>query len=232
MRAFAAAGLRVPQALSPTVPALSLVDTRAEYQHVFDIYVPIAIGVFSVIVVAVLFAVLRYRRRPPSAAARWHEHNPLEGAYAVVLVFVAAFLLYVTFSAEHQVDTVSAHERQSLTIDVTASKWEWTFGYPAYGITRRSGVVGDQPLVVPTNQPVRFVLRSADVIHSFFIPQLRFKRDLIPGRAEYVTLDFDRAGRFSGQCAEFCGLRHADMVFPVRALRAGAFAAWSRGGRT
>jgi cytochrome c oxidase subunit II len=228
-RSFAARARRVPQALNPSVPALSIVDTRAQYQHVFDVYVPIAIGVFVVVVVAVLFAVLHYRGRPVSAAARWHEHNPLEGAYAMVLVFVAAFLLYVTFSAEHEVDTVSARERPSLTVDVTASKWEWTFTYPD-GRVARSGVVGNQPLVVPTHEAVRFVLRSADVIHSFYIPQLRFKRDLIPGAAERITLDFDRPGTFSGQCAEFCGLRHADMVFTVRALPPAAFATWMHGG--
>lgn len=212
------------------MPAISLVDTREQYQHVFDIYVPIGLGVFVTVVLAVTYAVLRYRRRPRSGAARWHENNRLEGAYAIGLAFVAAFLLYVTFSAEHEVDTVSARERPALTVDVTASKWEWTFGYPAYGITHRSGVVGDQPLVVPTNQPVRFVLRSADVIHSFFIPQLRYKRDAIPGHANVVTLDFDRVGTFSGQCAEFCGLRHADMVFTVQALSPARFASWARSG--
>jgi cytochrome c oxidase subunit 2 len=66
------------------------------------------------------------------------------------------------------------------------------------------------------------------VIHSLWIPELRFKRALIPGATENVTLTFTRAGTFPGQCAEFCGLRHADMVFTVRALSPGAFADWAR----
>ncbi len=207
--------------------APALVDTRHEYAHVFSIYVPIAIGVFAVVVAAIAFAVLRYRRRPPSAAARWHENNRLEGGYALVLAAVVAFLLYVSFSAEHQVDTVSAHQRPSLTVDVVGSKWEWTFHYPATSITEYSGTVGHEPLVVPVGEPIRFNLTSADVIHAFWVPELRFKRDLIPGTTESVTLDFDHAGTFGGQCAEFCGLRHADMVFTVRAVSPAQFATWA-----
>lgn len=206
---------------------LALVDTRHEYDHVFSIYVPIAIGVFALFAGAIVLVALRYRRRPLSAAARWHENNPLEGSYALVLAAVVAFLLYVTFSAEHQTDVVSAHERPSVTIDVTASKWEWTFQYPRYGIVERSGTIGRQPLVVPANEAVRFNLSSVDVIHAMWIPELDYKHDLIPGRAQYVTLDFAHTGAFSGECAEFCGLRHADMVFPVRVVTPAQFAAWT-----
>lgn len=213
-----------PKALS------ALVSTHREYQRVFDIYVPIAIGVFALIFVAVLFAVLRFRRRPPERAARWHENNPLELGYAVLLACVVAFLLYVSFSAEHQVDAVSAHQRPSVTVDVTAAKWEWTFQYPAYGISERSGTVGRQVPVVPANQPVRFNLTSPDVIHAFWIPGLAYKHDAIPGSIQRITLSFPHTGLFSGQCAEFCGLRHADMVFTIRVVSAAQFAAWARSG--
>ncbi len=204
----------------------ALVSTRSEYDHLFSIYVPIAVGVFVVIVIVVVGSVVIFRRRSVERAARWHEHNLLEGSYAVLLACVAAFLLYLTFTAEHQVDTVANRERPALTVDVTASKWEWTFTYPAYGFSIRSGTVGRQPLVVPTGEPVRFNLTSADVIHSFWIPALRYKRDAIPGATEVATLMFSD-GVFAGQCAEFCGLRHADMIFVAHAVSRGAFATWA-----
>lgn len=214
---------------SPLPPGL--VYTRNVYDHLFNIYAPIGVGVFAVFVAAIAFAVFRYRRRPPTAAARWYEHSRLESAYALLLGVVVAFLLYLTFSAEHKVDTVSAQERPSLTVDVVASKWEWTFSYPAYGITARSGAVGDQPLVVPTGEAVRFKLSSLDVIHSFWIPDVRFKRQAIPGQAQDITLAFGSAGVYQGQCAEFCGLRHPEMIFRVHAVSPRAFAAWAaRGG--
>jgi len=208
-----------------TSPAL--VSTRQEYDHLFSIYVPIAIGVFLVILFAVLIAVVVFRRRPPERAARWHENNSVEGTYAVLLACVAAFLLYLTFTAEHKVDTVANQERPAAVVDVTASKWEWTFTYPAYGFSVRSGTVGRQPLVVPAGEAVRFNLTSADVIHSFWIPALRYKHDAIPGSTQITTLTFAK-GVFAGQCAEFCGLRHSDMIFTADAVSPAAFAAWAR----
>jgi len=205
----------------------ALVSTRGEYDRLFSIYVPLAIGVFLVIVVAMIGAVIVFRRRPVERAARWHEHNRLEGAYALLLACVAAFLLYLTFTTEHRVDTVADRERPALIVDVTASKWEWTFTYPAYGFSVHSGAVGRQPMVVPAGEAVRFDLTSADVIHSFWIPALRYKHDAIPGSTQVFTLVFSR-GVFPGQCAEFCGLRHADMIFTAHAVAPPAFAAWAR----
>lgn len=204
-----------------------LVSTRSEYDHLFSIYVPIAIGVFALIFLLVLVAVIVFRRRPPERAARWHEHNPIEGTYAVLLACVAAFLLYLTFSAEHKVDTVANRQPAAVVVDVTGSKWEWTFTYPAYHFSVRSGTVGRQPLVVPAGQAVRFRISSIDVIHSFWIPALRYKHDAIPGSVQIVTLTF-APGVFPGQCAEFCGLRHSDMVFVTHAVSPAAFAAWAR----
>jgi cytochrome c oxidase subunit II len=209
------------------VTAPALVSTRHEYDHLFSIYVPIAIGVFLVILLAVVFAVLVFRRRPLERAARWHENNAIEGTYAVLLACTAAFLLYLTFSAEHRTDTVANHERPAVVVDVTGSKWEWTFTYPAYGFRVQSGTVGRQPLVVPAGEAVRFNITSTDVIHSFWIPALRYKHDAIPGSVQVTTLTFS-AGVFPGQCAEFCGLRHSDMVFTAHAVSPGAFAAWAR----
>jgi cytochrome c oxidase subunit II len=197
---------------------------------VFSIYVPIAIGVFVVVAVMVLFALVKYRRRAPSEAARWHENNRAEGTYAAVLVLTIAFLLWLTYTAEHRVDTVANREKPNLTINVTGTKWEWTFRYPAYGITLHSGTTGDAAFVVPTGEAIRFTLTSLDVIHAFWIPQLRYKRDLIPGRTQSQILTFSQAGHFTGQCAEYCGLRHADMVFKVVSLPPAQFQRWAASG--
>jgi cytochrome c oxidase subunit II len=210
--------------------APALVDTRQQYYRVFDVYVPIAVGVFAIIAVAVLGAVLVYRRRPPERAAHWHENNPLEGTYALLLACVAAFLLYLTFSAEHQTDTLANAQRPALTLDVLGAKWEWEFTYPGYGVTLHSGTVGRQPLVLPAGEAIRLRLRTQDVIHAFWVPQARYKHDLIPGSTQVVTLSFPHTGVFAGQCAEFCGLRHADMVFSVDVVSPQRFAAWARRG--
>jgi cytochrome c oxidase subunit 2 len=210
--------------------AQALVDTRREYGHLFSIYVPIAIGVFALIATVTLVASLVFSRRQPEQAARWYEHNVLEGGYATLLTLIVAFLLYLTFPAEHRVDTVANRQRPALTLDVTASKWEWQFTYRDYGFSVRSGTVGRQPLVVPVDEPVRFNLNSLDVIHAMWVPHLRFKHDVIPGSTQVSTLTFGQRGVFDGECAEFCGLRHSDMLFTVHVVDPGAFRAWAAAG--
>ncbi|MFL5822877.1 MAG: cytochrome c oxidase subunit II [Solirubrobacteraceae bacterium] len=210
-------------------PGLSaaLVSTRSEYDHLFSIYVPIALGVMAVIVIVMFGVALIYRRRPPDRAARWHEQHLVEGTYAVILAGVVAFLLWETFTAEHRVDVVANHERGGVTIDVRASRWEWTFYYPRYRITVHSGYSGPGTFVVPVDQPVHLRLSSVDVIHAFWIPALRYKHDNIPGSTQEVTLTFASPGAFLGQCAEYCGYAHSEMTFNARAVSGARFAAWA-----
>jgi cytochrome c oxidase subunit II len=203
----------------------ALISTRHEYESLFAIYVPIAGAVFAVLLIAVLFSLLRYRRR--QRPSRFSENNRLEATYAAALTLIVAFLLYLTFSAEHRVDTVAAQERPAVTINVTAAKWEWIFTYPAYGIRRQSGTVGRQSLVVPANQAIRFNLTSTDVIHAFYVPELKFKHDVFPGIVQPITVTFTSPGVFPGQCTQFCGLRHAVMVFSVEAVSPQRFRAWA-----
>jgi cytochrome c oxidase subunit 2 len=80
------------------------------------------------------------------------------------------------------------------------------------------------------NEPVRFNLGSVDVIHALWIPHVNYKHDAIPGSTQVTTLTFTQLGLFQGECAEFCGLRHAAMLFNVRVLSAARFRAWASSG--
>jgi cytochrome c oxidase subunit 2 len=190
--------------------------------------VPIGLGVIAFFGLAILLAVLAYRRRAPERVPRWSSNDRLEAGYALLLVCTIAFLLYISFAAEHRVDTVAARERPALVLDVTAAKWEWHFHYPGYGIDRYSGTAGNEQLVLPAGEPIRFRLTAVDVIHAFWIPATRYKHDAIPGSVQTFTLSFARPGTYDGECAEFCGLRHSDMLFTARVLAPAAFLAWTR----
>lgn len=211
---------------SSIVPAL--VSTHAQYYRVFDVYVPIALAVVAIIYVSALFLLVKNRRR--ATATRTHEHNPLELSYAIVLTLIVVGLLYVTFSSEHQTDTVAEHQRASVVVNATAARWEWDFYYPAYKIHVYSGTTGERTLVVPTNQAVEFRLTSVDVIHAFWIPSVNYKHDNTPGSTQVIKLDFPKAGLSQGACAEYCGLRHSNMVFYVRAVSPAQFQRWARSG--
>jgi cytochrome c oxidase subunit 2 len=107
-----------------------------------------------------------------------------------------------------------------LTIEVVGHQWWWEVRYPG------SGAVTANEIHIPVGVRVNLVGTSADVIHSFWVPQLNRKIDLIPGRRNRIVLDADRAGRFRGECYEFCGLQHAHMGLYVDAQPPAEFRAW------
>jgi cytochrome c oxidase subunit II len=200
---------------------------RDEFQDLFSIFAPIGAAVFAIILVAYLVIVLRFRRgrgapegeRPPQPVDRWR----LEVAYAVGLAIVAAVLITFSLRATDRVATLSANP--GLTVDVTAFKWQWGFSYRGQGV-EIIGVEGRYPtLTVPADTTVRFSLRSNDVIHSFWVPDERFKRDAFPNRDTQFDMTFQE-GHHNGFCAEFCGLDHTIMRFQVDALPADQFATW------
>lgn len=205
-----------------------LVNLRGQYDRVYDVYVPIGVAVLAIIFIVSLFLLVKNRRR--TVATRTHEHNPFEMSYAILLTLIVVGLLYVTFSSVHQTDTVSLRAKPAVTIDVIASRWEWDFYYPQYHFHVYSGVTGINTFVVPTNEAVRFRLTSVDVIHAFWIPAERFKHDNNPGTTQNVQFDFPTPGIMQGHCAEYCGLRHADMVFNVRAVSPARFQHWASSG--
>jgi cytochrome c oxidase subunit II len=112
-------------------------------------------------------------------------------------------------------------------LDVTAFQWGWRFTYPDEDVT----VVGDDrrppTLVVPIDETVRFTLTSRDVIHSFWIPEVRFKRDAFPNRETTFDLSFEQDD-MTGRCAEFCGLAHGEMTFDVVGMDRDDFDDWLR----
>lgn len=198
-------------------------DTRVQTQDLFDAYLWIAVAVAVVVFGAVGYAALRYRRRPGIEPSRRNESMRAEVAYVGVLVLIVAGLVTATFTTEDKVDAVSKHP--AIQIDVTAFQWGWTWTYPD-GISVTGNSEAPPTFAVPTGETVRFNLTSRDVIHAFWIPDQRFKRDAFPNRTTQFDLDFDQPGMNGGVCAEFCGLRHSQMAFNVLALSPADFQSW------
>lgn len=113
-----------------------------------------------------------------------------------------------------------------LVIEVTGHQWWWEVRYPA--TPDAPEVLTANELQLPVGVPVEFVIESADVVHSFWIPNLGGKVDMIPGRTNTLRLQASRPGRFRGQCSEFCGSQHARMGFIATATSPEAFARWRR----
>jgi len=213
-------------------------DTRDNYYELFDVYWPVGVAVFLVVVVVVVVVVLRYRSSsdefPPDREVGERKNMPLEGGYAFLLACVVAVLVYFTFDSMAELES-SEPSATSPSIDVTAARWSWRFTYED-GPSLHGDTESPTTLVVPSETPVQISLTSRDVVHSFWIPHTRFKRDAFPGRTTSFVLEFDHSDegfhRAWGTCAEFCGAGHADMVFNVDVKPADEFDQWlaSQGG--
>ncbi len=202
------------------------VDTRDVYDGLAGLYVPVAAAVFVLVVGAIAWLVWSGRRR--EAPRGRDERNRAELAYAAVLALLVALLVAASFRA---LDRENARaSRQTEVVRVVAAKWKWRFEYPRHGIVESGGAGGPPAvLTVPAGVEVEFRATSIDVIHAFWVPALKFQRQLIPGRTATFRLTFPRPGfASSGTCAFYCGLEHARMRFAIRVLSRADYDAWVR----
>jgi cytochrome c oxidase subunit 2 len=201
-----------------------VVDKPHEFAGLFSDYEWLMVAITAIVYAAVLFAVVRYRRRRDEWPRGRDEAKVAESIYAGAIAVLVALLIAATFATESKTDALSAHPK--LKIDVTAFQWQWKFRYPETGRTIVGTDTHVPTLVVPAHTQIEFTESSPDVIHSFWIPTEKFKRDAFPDRTTRFDLVFDHLGVEAGHCAEFCGLRHADMNFRVRVVTPSAFRTW------
>jgi cytochrome c oxidase subunit 2 len=178
----------------------------------------------AVVVGLIAVAVVRRHRRPDTPEGDDVDRRPVAwGDRFVVLsgIVVTGVVLAVSFVVSLFVldDLAAPAEHRPLAIDVVAHTWWWEVRYPG-------GAVTANEIHIPVGEPVEVRLRTADVIHSFWVPELQVKQDLVPGMDNHLSLEADHAGRFRGQCAEYCGLQHAHMAFYVRAEAPAQFRDW------
>ena len=160
---------------------------------------------FLLIVALMVLFVVRYRRREGQGAEVSPSHNTaLEVIWTVIPIVVVIVIFIFGFKGFLDMATPPANAYE---IQVEAQKWSWSFTYP-------SGYV-DSNLHVPVNRPVKLVMRSADVIHSLYVPAFRIKRDVVPGRYATAWFEATEPGEYDLFCAEYCGTSHSDMLAHV-----------------
>ena len=162
--------------------------------------------IFIAVEAALLYCCWRFRDRPGAPIPKQiHGHTPLEItwtiAFAVILLIIGIPTIRVIFK------TQEAPAATALRVDVVGHQWWWEFKYPTLNITTANEVH------IPVGQTVAFYLNAPDVIHSFWVPQLGGKRDVVPHRVNRLVLTPDTPGEYQGQCAEYCGMSHANMRF-------------------
>jgi cytochrome c oxidase subunit 2 len=171
-------------------------------------------AVFFLVLTLLTMAILR--RLPQDALPPLGRTGFIVAGGIALPVFVVTPLLILSLRT-----SAALHlPEDALTIEVRGHMWWWEVRYPDHGI------VTANEIRIPAGEPVRLELTSADVIHSFWVPSLNGKRDLIPGLQNTFWIQADQPGRYRGQCAEYCGTQHANMGFHVVALTPNEFRSW------
>ncbi|HEY1280940.1 MAG TPA: cytochrome c oxidase subunit II [Acidimicrobiales bacterium] len=213
-RAVLAAGLLLlagcasaPSALDPQSPQAR--DIGGLWWLMFVL----AVVVWLVVTSLIVFAVVR-RRRGDSSGRHDQPFILIGGSITVmILAVVAVYTVRTT--------TALASRPAALTIHVAGEDWWWRVTYPSLGISTANEIH------VPIDQTVNVTLTSDNVIHSFWVPQLAGKVDVIPGQTNHLSFLPERAGTYRGQCAEFCGIQHARMAFTVVVDTDATFRQWT-----
>jgi cytochrome c oxidase subunit II len=212
----------------------------------YKIALYIAIVVFLVVEGTLIWSLIKYRARRGGEAVQIRGNVPLELGWTVAAALILVVLTVITFVYLNNIEDplasgpggLAQEQNQSASVDqpappkdagraldikVNGQQYIWRFVYP-----------GSEPLfsyyqmVVPTNTTVTLDITSSDVAHSWWIPKLGGKADAIPGHVNHTWFKIKKPGVYGGQCAELCGVNHADMRASVRAVPPGQFQAWAR----
>jgi cytochrome c oxidase subunit 2 len=181
--------------------------------------------VLLIVVVAVAYCIVRFRDKGQPMPEQTHGKPALEIALTILPALILIGVGIPTVSTIFKLAKTSDTE---CVINVTGQQWWWEYDYPVQdgcgGISEP--IVTSGQMVFPANTKVLIRGTSRDVIHSFWIPRLNGKKDMVPGRVHTLRMQADQPGIYAGQCTEFCGLSHANMKMEAVALSAADFETW------
>jgi cytochrome c oxidase subunit 2 len=218
-------------------------DIYGLHMYIMWICVAIGIGVYGVLI----YSILHHRKSKGVIPATFHENTKVEVVWTVIPFLI---LLVMAIPATRVMIEAYDTSASDMTIKVTGYQWKWRYTYLDEGIDFFSSLDAksnearqlgsrinpetvehyllnvDHPLVVPVNKKIRFVFTAADVLHSWWVPALGWKKDTIPGFVTDAWARIEKPGTYRGQCAELCGRDHGFMPIVVEAKTEADYAAW------
>jgi cytochrome c oxidase subunit II len=196
-------------------------EEAKQIDTLYDVLLIVSVPVFVLVMVVVLYSVWKFRMRP---GEELKDGPPIHGNTALEIIWTAVPAILITglviyaYAVLHDVEKAKAN---TLQIGVTGQQFTWSFQYKAGGKT-----INSPQLYLPEGRPVKLNIRAVDVIHSFWVPAFRLKKDAVPGITTDVRFTPSRLGTYPVVCAELCGIGHATMRQTAHVLTPDKFAAW------
>jgi cytochrome c oxidase subunit II len=216
--------------------AYSPVTEQGKDVHwLYNVLFAVAAVVFLLVEGAILFVVIRYRRRDDLLPPQFHGNNLLEVAWTVIPLLIVATLFALTWGVLNRVEAKA--DNPDLTLNVRGFQWQWAFTYqgekvqiekgqPPQDLTIKGTIAKPPEIYLPVGRRIAVNGQSQDVIHSFFIPQFMFKKDSFPDHVNRFDLTITKPGVYHGQCAQYCGLAHGQMHFYIHAVPETEYRDW------
>ncbi|WP_167494644.1 MULTISPECIES: cytochrome c oxidase subunit II [Vibrio] len=205
---------------------------------IFYICCAIALVVFGVM----FYSIIHHRKSKGAVAAHFHESTKIEILWTIIPILI---LVAMAIPATKTLIAMEDTSQSDLTVKITGSQWKWHYSYFGEDVeffsllaTTDKQIEGvevkganyllevDNPLVVPINRKIRFLMTSDDVIHSWWVPAFAVKKDTVPGFINEAWTKIDEPGVYRGQCAELCGRAHGFMPIVVHAMEEAEYDAW------
>jgi cytochrome c oxidase subunit 2 len=231
--ASAAYELNLPKPASPIA---------AQILDLHNLILMICLAIFVIVFGFMFYSVIAHRKSRGHKAAKFHDNATLEVAWTIVPFVILIGMAIPSAATLIRMEDTS---RADLTVKITGYQWKWQYEYPQHEVsffsnlsTPRDQIEGrapkgehyllevDQPLVLPTDTKVRFVITANDVIHAWWVPAFGVKKDAIPGFVNETWTMIDEPGTYRGQCAELCGRDHGFMPIVVQAVAPEEFDKW------
>jgi cytochrome c oxidase subunit II len=189
----------------------------SQVDSLFYFILGISIFFFVLVIGAATIFVLKYKRRQATGPAPQMDHNTTLEILWTGIPLILVIIIFIFGVRVYLVQSIAP--KDALEIRLTAQRWMWTFTYP-------NGANSASELVVPAGKPIRLLMSSTDVIHSFFVPDFRVKQDVLPNRYTTVWFEAPDPGEHVIECAEYCGRGHSQMSGKVRVLSESDYAKW------
>ncbi|WP_435594146.1 cytochrome c oxidase subunit II [Vibrio panuliri] len=216
------------------------ISSEVYHLHMLIFYICCAIAL--VVFGAMFYSIYKHRKSKGAVAAHFHESTKVEIIWTVIPIII---LIAMAIPATKTLVAMEDTSQSDLTVKITGSQWKWHYSYFEQDVeffsllaTTQNQIDGieakgahyllevDNPLVLPINRKIRFLLTSDDVIHSWWVPDFAVKKDTIPGFINEAWTKIDQPGVYRGQCAELCGRAHGFMPIVVHAMTEADYDTW------